>query len=155
MKQKTGLEFMGGKEVRHFYHLIEQQYGNIPPEFEGMAFIIRKEKIAMIARTIETVIDKKIRINSAGLYIAEVKEDQLRLSIEGAQLVGPHATKNVCEFSREQVREWLQGKDIAVDEVFSEFVIVKYGNDYLGSGKYKEGLILNFVPKARRLIDVH
>lgn len=155
MKQKTGLVFMGGKEVRHFCHLIEQQYGKVPPEFEGMAFISRKEKVAMITRDIEAVIDKHIRINSAGLYIAEVKEDQLRLSIEGAQLIGPHATKNVCEFSREQIKEWLQGKDIAVDEVFSEFVIIKYGNDYLGSGKYKEGLILNFVPKARRLIDVH
>ncbi|HLC32716.1 MAG TPA: hypothetical protein VJJ82_02730 [Candidatus Nanoarchaeia archaeon] len=155
MNTKQGPDFMTSKEVKRFLQMIEKQYGKVPKLFEESAFVRRNERIAIVTRAIEQVIDKKIRINSAGLYIAEVRDDQLRLSIEGSQLIGPHATKNVCEFSREQVKEWLQGKDVPVDDVFSEFVIVKYGSDYLGSGKFKEGLILNFVPKTRRLNDMH
>jgi NOL1/NOP2/fmu family ribosome biogenesis protein len=47
------------------------------------------------------------------------------------------------------------GQDIDVDGSYEGFVILKHGNDYVGSGKFKEGIILNFVPKARRLLEVH
>jgi NOL1/NOP2/fmu family ribosome biogenesis protein len=33
---------------------------------------------------------------------------------------------------------------------YDGFVILKHENDFLGTGKYKNEKILNFVPKARR-----
>ena len=109
----------------------------------------------MISRDLEKIDTSKIRINNLGLYIAEVKKEQLRLSIEGSQLIGPVATKNVLELDTAQMKKWFKGEDIDVDEEFEGFAILKHGDDFIGSGKYKEGHIINFVPKARRLIEMH
>ena len=152
---KENYSFMPSRELKVFFKLIENQYGKAPELFKKLAFIRGKEKIYAITRDVEMIDLKKIHINSIGLYIAEVKNDQLRLSIEGAQLIGPNATKNVCELSTEQLKKWFQGQDIEAEGNYEGFVILKHGNDYIGSGKYKEGTILNFVPKARRLIEVH
>ena len=149
------LDFLGSRDLKHFFHLIEQQYGKVPSFFEQSAFVKRNDRIALVSRGIEGVLNNSLRINSAGLYIAEVKNDQLRLSIEGSQLIGPTATKNVCEITTEQTKEWFKGNDLEIKRVFEGFVIIKSGNDFIGSGKFKDGFILNFVPKARRLIDVH
>ncbi len=152
---KANYAFMASRELKEFFKLIEEQYGKVPPLFSKLAFIRGKERIHAITRDVEKVDLQQLRINSMGLYIAEVKNGQLRLSIEGAQLVGPSATKNVCELSDEQLREWFKGNDITIEGKYEGFAILKHGTDYVGSGKYKEGVILNFVPKARRLLEVH
>ena len=152
---KENYSFIPSRELKAFSKLIENQYGKVPELFSKLAFIQGKEKIYAITRDVGEIDLKKLRINSIGLYIAEVKNDQLRLSIEGAQLIGPSATKNVCEINTEQLKKWFKGEDIEVEKEYSGFAILKHGNDYVGSGKYKEGYILNFVPKARRLIEVH
>lgn len=148
-------EFMPSRELKVFLQLVEKQYGKFPPLFSEVAFVHNKEKVFIVTRDLDKINIKNIRINSLGLYIAEVKGEQLRLSIEGSQLIGPHATKNVFELSREQLQQWFKGEDIKVEGVFEGFVILKHGNDYVGSGKFKEGYILNFVPKARRLLEMH
>ncbi len=152
---KENYSFMASRELKVFFKMIEQQYGKIPELFDKAAFIRGKEKIHIVTRDIEKIELKNLRINSIGLYIAEVKNEQLRLSIEGSQLIGPSATKNVCEIDDEQMKKWFKGEDLKVSEEYEGFVILKHNNDYVGSGKYKEGYILNFVPKARRLLEVH
>ena len=152
---KKNYEIMASRQLKNFFKLITNQYGEVPDNFKKLAFIQGKEKIYIITRDIEQIDLEVIRINSLGLYIAEVKNEQLRLSIEGAQLIGPNATKNVCEINKEQLKKWFKGDDIDVDKEYEGFAIIKHENDYLGSGKYKEGMILNFVPKARRLIEMH
>ncbi len=152
---KENYDYMPSRELKHFFRMIEEQYGKVPDSFENLAFIRGKERIYVINRDIEKVDMTKLRVNSMGLYIAEIKNEQLRLSIEGSQLIGPGATKNVCELNKEQLRKWFTGQDIGVDGQYEGFVILKYENDYIGSGKFKEGLILNFVPKTRRLLEMH
>ena len=152
---KDNYAYIPSRELKHFFKMIEEQYGKVPELFDTLAFIRGKERIYAINRDIEKIDLKQIRVNSMGLYIAEVKNDQLRLSIEGSQLIGPTATKNVCELTKDKLRQWFMGQDIDVDGQYEGFVILKHGNDYVGSGKFKEGLILNFVPKARRLLELH
>ena len=152
---KENYSFMGSRELKEFFRLIEKQYGKVPEHFEKLAFIRGKENIYTITKDVGMIDMKNLRINSIGLYIAEVKNGQLRLSIEGAQLIGPTATKNVCELSEEQLKEWFKGNDLKMEGTYEGFVILKNGTDYVGSGKYKEGLIMNFVPKARRLQAMH
>ena len=93
----------------------------------------------------------KIRINSIGLYIAELKNNEVRLSIEGSQIIGPKAKKNVIELEEKNEREWLKGRDIELKTKEKGFVILKNKDNYLGSGKVKQNNILNFIPKIRRL----
>lgn len=148
-------EFMGSRDVKVFLKAVEDQYGAVPAVFSECAFSQNKERISMVSRDLDKIQFERLRINSLGLYIAELKNGQLRLGMEGAQLVGPVAKKNVCEISTDQLKAWLQGHDLSVEGDFSGFVILKHNDDYVGSGKFKEGLILNYVPKARRLLEVH
>lgn len=143
------------KDLKVLFRQLTDQYGAIPPNLKDYAFIKNKDKVYLITRDIDRVPLDNIRVNSIGLYILEEKNTQIRLSIEGAQLFGPHATKNVHELNKEQLRQWFKGEDITVNEEYTGFVILKHGNDYVGSGKYKDGLIFNFVPKARRLQELH
>jgi len=93
----------------------------------------------------------KIRINSVGLYIAEFSNNEIRLSIEGSQLIGPNSKKNIIELNEKEAREWLKGKDLERETEIEGFAIIKHNNDYLGSGKSTKQRILNFIPKTRRL----
>ena len=146
---------MASREVKVFFKLIEKQYGAVPDGFKAFAFLKGKDKIHVVTKDVDKIDFTKLRINSMGLYIAEVKKEQIRLSIEGSQLIGPSAKKNVCTLTREQLKLWFTGNDVPVKEEYDGFVILKHGNDYVGSGKYKEGMIHNYVPKALRLIEMH
>ncbi len=152
---KDNYSFIPSRDLKQFCKKVNDQYGKVPESFEKLAFVQGKDKIYIIERDVGKIDLKNIRINSIGLYIAEVKGGQLRLSIEGAQIIGPTATKNVCEITEEQLKEWFKGQDLKMEGDYSGFVILKCRNDYVGTGKYREGLILNFVPKARRLQEVH
>lgn len=153
MKRDYG--FVGSREVKNFLKLCDDQWGAHPRVFKDGVLVQNKERFFLVTRDIDGVPLDRLRINNMGLYVAEVKDDQIRLSLEGSKLVGEVATKNVVEFSLEQGKAWLKGEDIPFEGDFPGFQIIKCGNDFLGSGKWKEGRFLNFVPKARRLIEIH
>lgn len=104
-------------------------------------------------REFENIAISKLKIDSIGMYFATINATEFRLSIEGSQIVGKVAKKNVFEISKGLAKEWMQGKDIEINVPAEDgaFVILKNGSDYLGCGKYKQNLILNFVPKTRRV----
>ena len=85
------------------------------------------------------------------MYFCELGKE-IRLSIEGSQLVGPKATKNIAEITEQQAKQWLKGEDLEIkDNHYSGFIIIKHDNYFLGAGKYKENKILNYVGKSRRI----
>ncbi|NJE61360.1 hypothetical protein [Thermococcus sp. 21S7] len=87
-----------------------------------------------------------------GVYFGRVESDGIRLSIEGSFLVGPKATKNVVELDDERARRYLAGESVEIgDDSLHGWVIVKWRSYYLGSAKAKEGRLINYVPKERRL----
>lgn len=154
---KKNYEILNSKAIKELIQKITEQFGEIPNNFKEHGFIKGKDKIYIITKDITKANLEELRINNLGLYIAEHKEDndQIRLSIEGSQLIGPVATKNVCEVDEKTRNEWLMGHDIKANGEFSGHVIIKCKTDYFGTGKYKEGTILNHVPKARRLLEIH
>jgi len=65
--------------------------------------------------------------------------------------IGPNATKNVVQIDSLQVKQWFNGEDLEINEDYDGFVIIKHNNDFLGTGKYKDGKVLNYVGKGRRV----
>ena len=121
-------------------------------DFEKYAVLINKDnKIFIIKKEFANLDIDHLKVNSLGLYIGELKDNTFRLSIEGSQLIGPLAKKNTIELSREELKEWLKGTDIDYTGECEGFVLVRYGDEFAGSGRIKDGKILNFVPKIRRL----
>ncbi len=87
-----------------------------------------------------------------GVYFGRIESDGIRLTIEGAFLVGPKATKNVVELDDEKARRYLAGESVEIEEKeLYGWVLLKWRSYYLGSAKAKNGRLLNYVPKERRL----
>jgi len=105
----------------------------------------------MINKDFSEIDIEKIRINSIGLYFGETFHNEIRLSIEGSQLIGKDCTKNILELNEKESKEWLKGIDIDKEVEDRGFVIIKHDKDFLGCGKAVESKILNYVPKNRRL----
>ena len=138
------------KEVRAFLEKVHAQWGGSRKPDD--AFISNNQgNVFLVTRDLASIDWYKLWISSAGMYIAEIHDERVRLSIEGSQLIGPSATKNMLEVDKETAMHWLKGHDIEAQGDFSGHVIVKFGKSYMGSGAYKEGKLLNHVPKSRRL----
>jgi len=135
------LRVLEKKNKKTFLQLLKKQFG-FEDKLDYAYLTNNKNKIFIVNRDIAEIDLNKIRINSAGLYIAEFKNNEVRLSIEGSQLIGKKAKKNIIELNEKQAREWLKGKDIELKAKEKGFVILKHNKDYLGSGKVKEDKIL-------------
>ena len=143
------------KEASKILEQVGQEYGCDAKKLlidDHAFFISDKNKIYFINNSIKEADLTNIRINSFGLYFCEINHDKIRLTIEASQLIGPTATKNIFEVDDQTARSWLKGEDIECDQEFEGFVIVKNKADFLSSGRYKEGKILNFIPKIRRIM---
>ena len=86
-----------------------------------------------------------------GIYFGRIESDGIRLTIEGAFLVGSKATKNVFELDDERARRYLAGESVEIEETINGWVILRWRYYYLGSAKAKNGRLLNYIPKERRL----
>ncbi len=142
---------LNSKEVRAIAEMVEMQWGcglNL-----GCGFLEGSDgDIFLISRDIERLDLERLRIDSLGLYFGQLRNNELRLSIEGSQLVGKAAAKNVVELNDDEFKLWLRGEDIEKTLIgCSGYVIIKRAGDFVGCGRCKDGKILNFVPKARRV----
>ncbi|MFT7615668.1 MAG: NOL1/NOP2/fmu family ribosome biogenesis protein [Candidatus Woesearchaeota archaeon] len=115
------------------------------------------DKLYLMSTAVNEIDLSKLNVNSLGLYFAAYHADsgEIRLSIEGSQVIGPHATKGVIRLPKDIFDRWMMGQDIPTDETESKYVLIQNEKgDYFGTGRIKEGEILNFVPKARRIKNI-
>ena len=145
------LKILNNKEIKEIYKLIEKQWG-AKIELDYGFLKNNKNKIFVINKDIAKIDMSKLRLNSVGMYFCEIDSRGIRLSIEGTQLLGSKATKNIVELNEEETKKWLKGEDLEKEcKYCSGFVILKNKNDFLGNGKYSNGKILNYVGKTRRV----
>ncbi len=143
------IKILNKKEIRKILAMIEEQWG-FKDNLDYAFLKTEKGKIYVANREIFNLDLSEIKINSVGMYFAETRNG-IRLSIEGSQIIGAKAAKNVVELNDKEAKEWMKGADIEKKADTEGFAILKHNNDFLGSGKAtKEGKILNFVPKTRR-----
>lgn len=103
-------------------------------------------------RLISQETPKKLIGEVAGTYFARKNKDgTFRLSIEGSQIIGPLATKNVIEINKEELWQWIRGINLENNHDHEGWVILKHGEDYVGCGKACSKGIINHVPKNRRI----
>ncbi len=143
------LKILNKKQIKLILKKLEAQFG-FKDTLDFVFLQNREGKIFLINKDIAKVDLSKLRINSIGLYFGKIEQDELRLSIEGSQLIGKKAKKNIVELNSQQLKQWLKGEDIENNK-HQGFVIIRHNKDFLGTGKAKQDKILNFVPKARRI----
>ncbi len=148
MMQK--LKILNKKEIKKLLAMIEKQWG-FKDELDYAFLESEKGKIYIANKEIFDLDLSKVNVNSYGLYFAEIRNG-IRLSIEGSQIIGKKAAKNIVELNDKEAKEWMSGVDIDKKVDAEGFIILKHGSDFLGTGKITaDGRILNFVPKTRRI----
>lgn len=143
------LKILNSKEVKRISSLVESQWG-VKLSKDKAYLLSEKNRLYMINKEL-SLLDDTIRMDSVGLYFATVTNNQVRLSIEGSQIIGKSANKNIVQINEEQFSLWLKGDDLEIDNKLSGSQIVKFKNDFCGCGIAKNGLLLNHVPKERRI----
>lgn len=112
----------------------------------------KKERVYLANKELFDVQQDELRTNMFGLYIGTFMIDGFRLSIEGAQLLGPQATKNILSLSKDLRDAWLKGEELEASNHDDDcYLLLKYENDFLGVGKKKGERVLNYLPKSRKL----
>jgi len=96
-------------------------------------------------------LERTIVIERLGIYFGKEVGEEFRLSIEGVQILQSQINKNIFELNKEQADLWMSGSELNIETGFHGFLIMKYGNDFLGCGKASALKIGNFIPKNRRL----
>ncbi len=140
---------LNSKEKKEILEIIENQFGFI---FDtDRVFFKNHEDLFLVNREAFDRVQPSWRVNSMGVYFGEVKNNQIRLSIEGSQFVGEHAKKGILDIPSSIVGDFLAGATLPFEHEDTGYVIVRYGKDFIGCAKVKENKLLNFVPKARRI----
>lgn len=143
------LRILAAKETRT---IIEELNEHFDSKFSTDKVMVEnnKRKIFLINRDYGRIDEKKLRINNLGMYFCTREKDGFRLSLEGSQMINPK--KNFYSVTKELATKWIAGENIeAGNETFDGYVIIKYKDDIIGCGKFKDGQILNAVSKERRI----
>ncbi|MFX1532715.1 MAG: hypothetical protein ACFFDI_00625 [Promethearchaeota archaeon] len=134
---------------------LETIYGISPDVFNMYEFVVRgkRQKIWVVTSTV-----KKFRVFDLkpvyyGMYFAKKDKTGLRLTMNGAQVFGHAATKNIVDLNKHQYLNYLSGEKITdIDpENLQGYVLLRYKSRIFACGKASKEGILNYVPKSRQL----
>ncbi len=145
------LNILNKKQIKKILDLIKQQWG-CTVKLDYTFLQSQKDKLYIVSKDISKIDFSKIRVDSVGIYFGVMQHNELRLSLEGSQLIGPYAKKNVLELDEKQAKQWMKGQDIDYPGSTKAFLIIKHNKYYLGCAKHKNDKLFNHVPKARRLL---
>ena len=146
------LKILNTREKKEVFEELKDNYG-FTGRLEGAVFLSQNQEIFLLTggfEIIEQGMERELRIDKAGLYIGRIRLDGVELSIEGSQLIGSKANKNIIEINDEQLEPWVTGESL---EGFTGqgYHIVKHNNDFLGCAKIKNNQVKNLVAKNRRI----
>ena len=147
------LKIFNKSEKEEIRKKLYEQFGI--KEVEGLIIRIGKERLFFYqgSLTQEEIrkIEETIPIERIGVYFGKIQNDKIRLSIEGSHIFKNQITKNTFELSEKDADLWMHGSELLIKTGRRDFLIMKHGEDILGSGKASAEKITNFIPKSRRL----
>ncbi len=144
------LKALNKKHIKELLKNIEEHYGIKELKLDYIFYQSNKGKVFLLSNKFKELNHENLNINSLGLYFANIKDREIRLSVEGSQLIGNKAKKNVVEINEEELKNWLTGEDLEMKKG-EGFVLIKNKDDFYGSGKITKDRVLNFVPKEKRM----
>ena len=144
------LKILNTKEKKMVFNMLKNQFGY--GKKLDYVFLQGKDRLYTINRDIERIDEKKLNIDTMGLYFGTISNDEIRLSIEGSQIIGKDCKKNILELNEREMKDWLMGKELDKKTGLRGFVLLKHKNDFLGTGRIKDNIVLSYVPKSRRIL---
>ena len=153
----TKLKILNAKEIKEIKKLLKEQFG-FEKNLDYIFLKNEKDKIYITSKDASKVNLSILSINTVGMYFAQFNKfsGEVRLSIEGARLIGEHCKKNIIDIDDEELKKWFRGEDLhmpknCLKQAEGNFLILKNKDDFVGCGRYANSAILNFVGKERRV----
>ena len=147
------LMILNSKEKRWVEEKLNEQFGI--KEIPGTILRRGEERLFLFCGSLtpEQIkdIESTIPVERVGFYFAKIIHEEVKLSIEGTQILKDKITKNIFSIDDEQTEDWMKGKDLPIETGKKGFIIIEHKGDFLGCGKASEKKIGNFIPKTRRL----
>ena len=147
------IKILSEQEKRKIENQLHAQFGikEIPGKIvmrgEEKLFLFTGEATEEEIRKIEAVSP----VEKVGVYFAKLINEEIKLTIEGTQLLKEQITKGIFHRNDSQAEEWMMGRELNLKSGLKGFVVMKNNDDYLGCGKASQEKITNFIPKSRRL----
>lgn len=149
------LKIMNKNEKEEITNKLKSQFGI--SKISGKILMRGKERMFLFSGSFNKnqirVLETLAPIERIGVYFAkkDERDGTLRLSIEGTQIFKDQIKDNIFELSEDQVEPWMKGRELNIKTGKKGFLVMKYKNNFLGTGKASEEKITNFIPKNRRL----
>jgi NOL1/NOP2/fmu family ribosome biogenesis protein len=146
---------MSESEKKEIEKILEKNYGAKLDFSSFDCYINNRNEIYIVSKS---VYERLIPIASyVGMYFGRLKRNEkIQLSVEGSQIVGRLANKNIAIVDDENISRYMEGLECKWSELVNcevnNFVIIKNGNDFFGCGILREDKIESLVPKARRIM---
>lgn len=142
------------KAMREIIQQISDSYGIDKMFWDKFLFILRSGALFFVA--INDFDYEKIKFLRAGIKLASLdKKVGWRLTSNAVQILGNKITRNVLNLeNKEQLKSYFMGQKTKINFPDSDFVVVKYGDYFIGSGKVKDSILLSYFPRSRRTIEL-
>jgi len=147
------LTILNSKQIKEIHSKLLNQFG-FNKKLDYAFLKSNKGNIYIVTSEISKIDLDSLRIESMGIYFAEEqKNGELRLSIEGSQIIGKHAKKNVFTLDKKQLTLWFKGYDLEIEQDKHGFQLIKNNNDFFGCGRFVKDELKNYMPKTRRILN--
>ena len=147
------LKILNTREIKQIKNKLKEQFSYDYQE-DYVFLLNRKDKLYVVNKDISRIDVEKLKVDKYGMYFGELK-NELRLSMEAAWLVGKKAQKNIVEINEKELKQYFFGEDLDKDlGEENRFVLLKFEKEVISCAKYKNGKILNFLPKIHRSKEV-
>ncbi len=150
----TEIYFYDSKKISSILNQISINYGIDENFWKSFLFVLRSGDIFFSA--LNDFDYSRLKILRTGIKLATLdKKSGWRLSSNAVQILSKHIQKNIIELeTKEQLITYFMGHKTKVKFHDSDFVTVKYGNYYLGSGKVRDSILLSYFPRSRRTTEI-
>ena len=147
------IKILSEQEKRKIENQLHAQFGI--KEIPGKIVMRGEERLFFFTGEIDEdgirKLEQSAPIEKVGVYFAKLINEEIKLTIEGTQLLKEQITKGIFQINDSQAEEWMMGRELNLKSGLKGFVVMKNNDDYLGCGKASENKITNFIPKERRL----
>ncbi|MEM3807516.1 MAG: hypothetical protein QW413_02805 [Nitrososphaerota archaeon] len=139
------------EEKKKVEELLENQYGISNALKNYVAIVSGENRIRITHKDVLEFSWKLKGVVNIGLYIAKLAENEVSLSIEGAQLFSSLIRKNIINLTLDEAEKWMRGETLRIENVSnSRYVVAKFDDIFLGTGRVgKDGFIYPQIPKNR------
>lgn len=134
------IQVLNQKQIQEVHRSLREQFGidKIP----GRIMKLGEEKLFLFTGDAADEEIKKLEnivpVERLGVYFAKIIREDVKLSIEGSQILKEQVKKNIFELDDEQAEKWMMGQELNLKSGKKGFVVMKYEDNFLGCGKASE-----------------